>query len=245
MYQRIKNSLQTRLKRYRYQRLSAGVPRHNYEHKQLLEEGFYSQCGQDKWLLENLFINKTDGVFVDIGAHDGVSFSNSYYMENLGWSGVAVEPMAHLFEKLNQVRNCQCVNGCITQDEGQRTFRQIEGYAEMLSGLVDEYDPKHLARIEREINQHGGSYKEFPVQCFGFNTLMTQLGIKKIDYLSIDVEGVELKVLQSMDFSKFNISVIGVENNYSDYRIPTWLKSQGFVFKSIVGDEIYVNKNFK
>lgn len=245
MYQRIKNSLQHRYKDYRYQALSAGAPYHRFDYQELLNEGFYSQCGQDKWLIENLFRNRIDGVFVDIGAHDGVCFSNSYYMEQLGWSGVAVEPMPHLFEKLNQNRNCQCVNGCISQEAGERMFRQIDGYAEMLSGLVDEYEPKHLARIEREIDQHGGSYKEFPVECFTFNTLMTELGVEKIDYLSIDAEGVELKVLKSIDFSKIEISVLGVENNYADYRIPAWLKRQGFRFDSVVGDEIYINQNIR
>jgi len=93
MFQRIKKSFEHRLKQHRYQRLSSAVQRHDYDHQELLDQGFYSQCGQDKWLIENLFAKKTDGVFVDIGAHDGVTLSNSFYLESLGWSGVAVEPM--------------------------------------------------------------------------------------------------------------------------------------------------------
>jgi len=242
MYQRLKNSLEFRYKQYRYKNLSDGVSAHHYEHQHLLEQGFYSQCGQEKWLLENVFQDKNDGVFVDIGAHDGLTLSNSFYLEQLGWTGLAVEPIPALFEKLQKNRSCICVNGCIAQQNGKRTFRQIEGYAEMLSGLVDEYDAKHLARIEREIAQHGGSYQEIEVDCFAFNSLMKAHGISKIDYLSIDVEGVELEVLKGIDFSQLQISVIGVENNYSDYRIPALLKRHGFAFQAIVGDEIYLNQ---
>lgn len=50
----------------------------------LRKSGYYSQCGQDKWLVENAFPGVRSGVFVDIGAHDGVSFSNTFYFNIQG-----------------------------------------------------------------------------------------------------------------------------------------------------------------
>jgi hypothetical protein len=48
----------------------------------------YSQYGQDTFVYENFFKNKNDGFFVDIGAYDGVSLSNTLSLEELGWSGL-------------------------------------------------------------------------------------------------------------------------------------------------------------
>ncbi len=53
---------------------------------------YYSQIEtrQDQWLIEEVFPGKTDGVFLDIGAGNGVDMSNTYALEQLGWSGICV-----------------------------------------------------------------------------------------------------------------------------------------------------------
>ena len=54
---------------------------------------FYSQLGQDKFLIESVFKNKKNGIFVDVGSHDGELLSNTLTLEeNFNWSGVCVEP---------------------------------------------------------------------------------------------------------------------------------------------------------
>ncbi len=121
-------------------------------------------------------------------------------------------------------------------------FRVISGYSEMLSGLVHEYDNRHLDRIQNELGRYGGEYEEIRLRCYTLNWLLGTYGIANIDYLSIDIEGAELSVLESIDFERFHFSIIGVENNYQDYRIPKLLTSHGFVFHSIVGDEFYINR---
>jgi FkbM family methyltransferase len=90
----------------------------------------------------------------------------------------------------------------------------------MLSGLVDEYEPKHLERIKRDLDATGEEYKDIEVNCYNFNELLESNAISQIDYLNIDVEGAEYKILNSIDFDRIHISVIGVENNYKDYKIP-------------------------
>ena len=135
-----------RLKTSLYRRLSAGAERPVYDRNALMKEGYYSQCGQDKWLLENVFQGKESGIFVDIGAHDGVSFSNTLRMEQIGWCGVAIEPMPEAFAKLRANRRYTTLNYCISERTGPAAFRLIDGYSQMLSGLISEYDPKHLQR---------------------------------------------------------------------------------------------------
>ena len=206
---------------------------------QLRKEGYFSQYGQDKWVFEQLLPNKECGLFVDIGAHDGVAYSNTYILEKSHqWQGLAVEPIPEVYEKLRKNRKCEMVNACVSEKTGKRLFRINAGYDEMLSGLVNEYHPNHLKRMS------GDEYREVEVNCFCFNDLMKKYEIHSIDYLSIDVEGAELSILENIDYKAHNINVIGVENNYSDYRIPKLLTSSGFTLHSIVGDdEFYVRES--
>lgn len=212
--------------------------------EQLSEEGYLSQYGQDRWVATRLFEGKRQGVFVDIGAHDGVTLSNTCYLEReLGWSGLAIEPSPQRFEQLRQNRSCTCVNACVGARDEVVTFRLISGYAEMLSGRIDQYHPDHVKRIEGELLQRGGSFEDIDVPAYSINRLFEQHGLRDIDYLSIDVEGSELDILSALDFDRFNIKVVGVENNYKDYRLPELMKRNNFTFHSIVGDEFYVKGN--
>lgn len=226
---------------WKYNCYASGTLRPSFDPSSITYEGYCSQCGQDKWLIETLLPHLKKGVFVDVGAHDGISFSNTYFLERqLEWSGIAIEPIPEIFEKLKANRKCQVINGCISSVPGKAKFYRITGYAEMLSGLYNEYDSRHLMRIQREIQQHGGSVEVQDVMSFSFNQLLHDHQIFHIDYLNIDVEGAELSILKSIDFKTFDISVISCENNYRDYRIPKFLKKAGYTFHSVVGDEFYI-----
>ena len=200
----------------------------------LLKEGYYSQNGQDKLIAETLFPNKMNGVFVDIGASDGVTFSNTYFLEKIGWTGLVVEPIPLIYDQLVKNRTCITIPGCVSATPGKETFR----LAQMLSGIVSEYDPKHLLRIKNEC----GECEDISVESYNINDLLKTYSISYIDYLSIDVEGAELTILKSFDFDKIKVSVIGVENNYNDDNISKLLITKGFKYHSTIGDEFYINQ---
>ncbi len=228
---------------WRYKRMATGVAQLDFPPTQLKAEGYFSQCGQDKWLIESCLPGLRGGVFVDIGAHDGVSFSNTCYLERqMGWTGVAVEPMPEIFARLNENRSCIKVNGCIAAQPGIAKFQQISGYAEMLSGLTAQYDPRHLARIRREVAAHGGQVQEITVQCYQLNALLAEQAITHVDYLNVDVEGAEYAILRSIDWTALDIRVCGIENNYRDYRIPAWMHRHGYTWVATLGDEFYVKR---
>ena len=94
------------------------------------------------------------------------------------------------------------------------------------------------------MQKNGGSFTDIDVACINFNELIQKYNISHIDYLSIDIEGGELSVLHSIDFDRVDISVVGVENNYLDYKIPQFLHKKGFQLHAILGDEIYLRKDF-
>jgi len=205
---------------------------------------YYSQSNQDKYLNERLFKNKPGGFYLDIGANDGISYSNTYFFEKeLNWFGICVEPISSVYSKLQDSRKSINVNGCIADFEGEGIFYEVSGYAEMLSGLKSKYDSRHLKRIEDEIKKHGGVLTETTVNCFNLNNLLKKYNIKKIDYCSIDIEGGELDVLKTIDFDQFDFHSLSIENNYHDVRIYEHMKKNGYKRVAILGgDEIYIKK---
>ncbi len=207
------------------------------------EKRYQGQFGQDKHFNENYFHDKKDGVFLDIGAHDGVSSSNSWFYEKeLGWRGICVEPIPSVYNRLIESRDCICINGAIAPEPGKVAFRKIEGRLETFSGIESNYDPKHVKRIKSEIKHFGGSYKLIEVECFTVNDVLEKHGIYSVDYLSLDTEGGELEILQSIDFDRFYIYAISVENNYKSKKMRRFLKSKGFMLVKILNvDELYIN----
>lgn len=207
-------------------------------------DGYYSQYGQDKYLDEHYFRGKKDGVFVDIGAHNGVALSNTKYFEERGWTGICIEPIPETFQELRRNRSAVCIQGCISDKPGKAQFLRIDGYSEMLSGLVDKYHPQHLDRVRQELSmpQYEGSAAVIDVDCFLLNDLLEQHALYHIDYLSLDTEGGELDILKAIDFSTFVIDVIDVENNYQDQELVDFLVSKGYRLIAHIGcDDIFVH----
>lgn len=207
---------------------------------------YHSHVGQDQFVNENFFKNVRNGIFVDIGAYNGITISNTYFFEKeLGWTGICVEPIPSVFKDLKRNRKCHLVEGCVTNWSGEGIFYMITGTCQMLSGLVNKYDPRHVERIHREIAQYGGKAEFINVKCYLFNDLLEQHGITHVNFLSIDTEGGEFDILTTIDFNRFQIDVITLENNFQDNRFIPFLESKGFQFvKTLEMDMIFVNKNF-
>ena len=126
---------------------------------------YKSQYLQDILLDRWIFCGLTGGIFVDIGAHDGVAYSNSFVFERLrGWRGVCVEPNPAVFAQLAVNRQCTTFNCCVSDAAGTVPFLKISGYSEMLSGIVEKYEPEHRERVERELKQFGGSSEVISIQ---------------------------------------------------------------------------------
>ena len=214
---------------------------------------FYSQFGQDKRVYE-LFFKENDrygtGVFVEVGASDGVTFSNTFFFETtLKWRGVCIEARPSAYEELIQNRSAKCIKleaavgdpsdfhpysgGC---------FVEYKGWGSGLSGIQEYYDPKHLERIRKEqLHPDHKGFERYNVQVCNLADLLEESECFDIDYLSIDIEGPELKVLKLLDYDRFRIKVITVENNYRTADIRNFLRTKGYRFVERVGvDEIHV-----
>lgn len=201
---------------------------------------YYSQYGQDK-LLHNLFFKgKKKGVFLDIGAHDGVSFSNTYFFERyLGWKGICIEPNPEVFQRLKKNRTCTNLNLCVHNKEGMVTFTRIKGYGEMLSGISNQYDPRHAQRINETIQKYGGEREEIPVRSSTPLAIIHEYKLDHIDLMNIDTEGNEWPILESFPFDEVQPQIVLVENNYKDDQIRTFLASKGYRWLLNQGDDVF------
>jgi FkbM family methyltransferase len=176
---------------------------------------YSSQSGQDKVLHERIFGNHK-GVFCDVGAHDGLTFSNTAFFETvLGWTGICLEPNPAVFAQLVGNRTCVCLNEAAYYRDGTVSFLVNEGYTEMLSGIVETYDPRHRQRIAREQADHGGQGHITRIGARRLDAVLQEYGLDTVDYLSIDTEGSEWQVIQGIDFNRVRINVIGFEVNYA------------------------------
>jgi len=209
-----------------------------------MQSQYYSQYAQDLLLNEVLFKGKRNGFFLDIGAHDGVTLSNSCFFEKeMGWNGICVEPIPEVFARLQQLRSVTLVNACITDMDGDIAFTRITGYSEMLSGITKQQDEKHQQRINREIAEKGGSVEQILVPGISLRSLFINHNVTHIDFVSIDTEGNELPIIQSFPFDLVQPNIFLVENNNDDNTVKKLLQKQGYQKIIKAGDDFFYKGN--
>jgi FkbM family methyltransferase len=192
---------------------------------------YFSQCGQDRFLDQEIFRGYRRGVFVEVGAWDGVDLSNTVFFEReRGWTGLAIEPLPDRYRQLVANRTCDSLNVAISDVEGDAEFLSISGPTSMLSGLVSTYHPRHVVRIDREAAELGATKTTLRVPTRRLDSIFREKGLTRIHYLSIDVEGAEFECLRSIDFNAVYIDIIGFEDNYPETTAPIldYLNARGY-----------------
>lgn len=197
---------------------------------------YFSQFGQDRYLDQHVFANKRGGVFVDVGAYDGFSGSNTLFFEKfMGWTGLCIEPDPVQFAKIPAYRACDRVQACIADKEGTARFFSISDGLTMMGGLVDYFEPQDMKMISERSKTR---VVELPTR--RLEAVLNERNIGEIDYLSIDTEGSELAILRSFDLPRFKVKALSVENNRNAPQIPEYLQSLGYRRVVRLGvDDIY------
>lgn len=205
---------------------------------------YYSQDKQD-YIIDTLLGKKEKGIFIDIGAHNGVKFSNSCFFEReRNWTGVCVEPMPDVYSELQNNRNCFLVNAAISDVSGEIEFRRIVGRGDMLSGIAKYQSEEHQERMNSKIEEVGSSIEVIKVNSCTLSSIVEKFNIQNVDYLSIDVEGAELEIIKSIDFNSLNISYMTIENNYKSSEMRSILKDSMYCFLFRYGsDDFYAHRS--
>jgi FkbM family methyltransferase len=200
---------------------------------------YYSQFGEDKYIHENYFKGVRNGVFCELGAMNGVKYSNSLFFEKeLGWSGHLIEPHPGMFDKLKKNRpKAKCYNYAITQTPGPIDFLVNDSVLSVCV-VAEGMSKKQYEKWHTES-------KVIQVPGVRFDSIIDSKTTPKIDFFSIDVEGKEFDVLATFDWS-IEVSVILIEMLDHFYKeindkCRKLLRDKGFVFKEKRGlNEIYV-----
>ena len=167
---------------------------------------YYAQFREDRWVVKHLHL-PARGVFVDVGASNGIKGNNTYYFENKGWHGLCIDADPQHSMKLKKQR--KLVEVCaVSSQTGDRIFHQHPDGS--LSGFAQTVHTKD-GKIVKLCS--GKKWKPIVVPTYTLEELLIKHNISTIDLLSIDVEGLELDVWSSFNVEKHRPKVVIVEFN--------------------------------
>jgi FkbM family methyltransferase len=199
---------------------------------------YYAQFGEDKVL--NEIFDKKLGTCVEVGGFDGVTGSNTYFFENLGWRCLIVEPMPDFCQKIRSVRSCEVAEIAASDKAGEVEFYVAAG-VETLSTI--EKDDKHFARIKSLSDKE---IKKITVKTARLDDILFERGITDIDFITIDVEGHEMSVLSGMSFGAISPRIVIIEDNSNgeDNQVKNFMESVAYTrFKRTGCNDWYAKKD--
>ena len=183
-----------------------------------------SQILQDLWVGFELGEHR-DGFFVEFGATNGVSNSNTYLLETkYGWSGILAEPNPVWHAKLHASRRSVIEHRCVSSTSGQTvTFLATDDADPELSGIATFADGDHFSEVRT-------AGKRLQIETISLKELLSQHAAPRtIDYLSIDTEGSEYDILSHFDFSTRSRLISVEQNTKTEKKIEALLASHGYV----------------
>lgn len=200
-----------------------------------------SQIFQDLFVLYQT-AEKRGGFFVEFGAGDGKSLSNTHLLEKqFGWSGIVAEPALSWHGKLHQARGCAIDHRCVWDRSGERlVFNEA---IELEYSTLAPY-----SSLDRHAAKRAGG-RRYTVETVSLRDLLSQHKAPRvIDYLSVDTEGSELEIFRPFDFGGYDVRLISVEHNYTNSRadLCRLLQSKGYrrTFETVsLWDDWYVSAN--
>ena len=170
-----------------------------------------SQSGEENTLIDNVFRAKQAGVYVEIGALNGKQFSNTFKLRSCHqWSGLLVEgnPTNYAALKRNRPSPDVSVHSAVcAPPQTNVSFVKTPG---AVAGDMDEMSESFKKRW------HHRRLRTVEVACLPMSDILAQAGITRVDFFSLDVEGAELTVLETLDFKKVSVSVFVIELDQHD-----------------------------
>ena len=192
---------------------------------------FHGLKNLDKKMLK--YLNFNDGYYIEMGAHDGIHNSNTYYYEkNKNWTGILIEPsFNYKFLIKNRSPKNKFFNlGCSKFNEEKETLLLNSDDYSICKDLVDqEYLKWHLGKqIQSNKKMQQTNIKLRPLN----SILIEAQSPKLIDFFSLDVEGMEMNVLNGINFSNFNFKYLLVEcaNENKFKEIFNFLKNKNYQY---------------
>ena len=193
---------------------------------------YFSQFREDR-LLEQIFRGKKTGLCVEVGAHDGITGSNTYLFEKKGWKCVLVEPVPELCERIRRFRTGGVFNCAASSNTGEATF--------YIADAVESWSALHLTESQKErITAGKTAMREIKVMKRKLDDILDEADVSEVDFVSIDVEGHELDVLKGFSTERFRPRIFIIEDNGENAcsNVPEYMEGKGYIkfFRTGVND---------
>lgn len=204
--------------------------------KQHGNKAYYSQMEED-YILSILFADQDKGFYIDVGASHPEKLSVTKFFYNKGWHGINIEPIKEMFDKIEEARPLdKNYNVGASDFSGSMEFSETNE-----EGVLSSFE---------DISDYANISKKYTVTVKTLTEILDENNPKEIDFLKIDVEEHEKRVLLGMDFKKYRPKVLLLEAISHDTHEPlhqNWeyiLDNAGYVFVYTDGlNRFYIDKN--
>ena len=205
-----------------------------------------SENGQEFFVLKTLHY-KENGFFVDIGAADGITGSNTFILEKFyKWNGICVDPNPVFMQSLHNCRNSHVTTLCVYSETGKiLPFKFCADEEQFFGWNFRAGLAQPMEKINIEIEK---SFRSINVLTISLNNLLELYNAPTdIDYISLDTEGSEYNILKTFNFSKYNVKCFTIEydNEKNRQQIFELLSTNGYtkVDDEYTGQEDWYIKN--
>ena len=166
----------------------------------------YSQNNEQDVILQ--YFGDRKGFFLDIGANDGITLSNTYALQLQDWIGVLIEPSEEAFNRIEASNRVQKFNVAIGTADGHCTFHEMGNH-------LNAGDVSLLSTIKKtELKRWPGvEFKERMTEVWTYKTLLKHSPFKFFDFISIDAEGVDYEILEQIDLKYTDMVCIEHNSN--------------------------------
>lgn len=185
----------------------------------------YSQNLEEEVILK--YFDGYVGTFISLGENDGLTFSNVRALAERGWTGVMIEPDPEAFERLQKLyeghKGLYTYNYAISDTNGKKFLQKSDSLLKTGdTGLVSTFNASEMKRFHGSVN-----YTPTEVQVYTWGTARNRWSIRNFDFITLDIEGDELRVLPSIDLT--NTKMICIEfNGRQDLKLEYEKYLEGF-----------------
>jgi FkbM family methyltransferase len=170
----------------------------------------------ETWRIWEFFGFATEGFFVEVGANDPKTLSVTWLLERVGWRGILVEPLPDKSEALRKERPNSKVFTVAVSSEDK-------------TGARDFYVKGALSSLQQNIKDERTVYDfAIRVNVVTLDSLLEEANVPRLDLVSIDTEGTEYEVLEGFDISKYQPSLILVEDVVHTLRVHNYLRHKRY-----------------
>ena len=180
----------------------------------LLYFGITTYCKVGYWeLLQEVFQDQPPGIFLEAGAHDGWTGSNTYWLEaSLGWRGILIEPVPGLYQACCKERPFDCsYHGALVSHSFTESTIDIEcaGLVSAVTSSPLHHETKSIA----EVYYGTTNTVTVAVPALTLDYCIMRSGYPRVDFISLDVEGFEVQALRGIDLDRWRVQYLFVECN--------------------------------